>query len=321
MMVHRWLKIAIVAGAATAASCRSDPGTIGQGTVEVNEALISPRVPTTVVQILVNEGDSVAAGDTLALLAQSDLAAVIAGRIAELNSARAALKDLQAGAREAELKRARALVDAAEAEVANSRNYLDRIERLATSNAASRQAWDDATARNLQARSRYDAALEELRLLEAGTRPEQIAAAQSRVQAAIAAVEVSRALETDLILGAPFAGRILSRLSDPGEFLNPGVPALSLGETGKPWVRVWFSAKVTMGLALGDSAMIETDLGGTPARITAVAPRAEFTPRVALTETEREDLLFAVKVEPVAATPWLRPGLWVRVRVFPQVVP
>jgi HlyD family secretion protein len=38
-----------------------------------------------------------------------------------------------------------------------------------------------------------------------------------------------------------------------------------------------------------------------PGRIVEIASQAEFTPRVALTERERADLVFGIKVEPTDA--------------------
>jgi len=67
---------------------------------------------------------------------------------------------------------------------------------------------------------------------------------------------------------------------------------------------------------VGDSATIELPTGSLRARVASIAPQAEFTPRVALTEEERADLLFGVKVEPVEEARTLHPGLWVRVRLF-----
>jgi HlyD family secretion protein len=46
-----------------------------------------------------------------------------------------------------------------------------------------------------------------------------------------------------------------------------------------------------------------------PGQVVAINPQAEFTPRVALTETERADLLFGVKVALSDTTGLLRPGL------------
>jgi HlyD family secretion protein len=52
-----------------------------------------------------------------------------------------------------------------------------------------------------------------------------------------------------------------------------------------------------------------------PGRVVSVATKAEFTPRVALTEEERADLLFAVRVDLEDTTGMLKPGLPVRVKI------
>ncbi len=294
----------------------SSPWAMGEGTVEVHEANVGPPVPATVLRMLVDEGDEIRAGDTLALLLQRDLDATIALRRAELGSARATLRDLEAGARSQELRRAEADLAQAEAEVVRTTRERERLQSLAATNATSQQSLDDAIARQEAATARRDAALETLRLLTAGTRPDQIAAARARVGAAEAAVHSALARESDLVLLAPFDGRVLTRMAEPGEVLGAGTPAVTIGEVDRPWVRAWFPTTVIANLTVGDSAVIELPSGPIRARVASIAPRAEFTPRVALTEEERADLLFGVKVEPVEEARTLHPGLWVRVRLF-----
>ena len=294
----------------------ASPRAVGEGTVEVHEANLGPPVPATVLRMLVDEGDEVRAGDTLALLLQRDLDATIALRRAELGSARATLRDLEAGARSQELRRAEADLAVAEAEVVRTTQERDRLQSLASTNATSRQSLDDAVARHRAAVARRDAVRETLTLLDAGTRPDQITAARARVAAAEAAVNSALARESDLVLLAPFDGRVLTRMAEPGEVLGAGVPAVTIGEVDRPWVRAWFPATVIASLTVGDSATIELPTGSLRARVASIAPQAEFTPRVALTEEERADLLFGVKVEPVEEARTLHPGLWVRVRLF-----
>jgi len=299
--------------------CTSDAGLpVGEGTVEVHEANVSAPVSATVLEIRADEGDRVQAGDTLALLLLNDLEATIAMRLAELASAKATLRDLEAGARVPELARAEAELAAAEAEVVRATRELERLRALTAAGALSPQDLDNAVARQETATGRRDAAAEALRLLGAGTRPERVAAARARVKAAEATLATALARQTDLVLRAPFDGRVLSRLTEPGEVLGAGSPALTVGEVGRPWVRAWFTATVISRLSVGDSALVELPAGTVRARVSAIAPRAEFTPRVALTEEERADLLFGVKVEPVdpGEAEALHPGLWARVRLF-----
>ncbi|HSE51539.1 MAG TPA: HlyD family efflux transporter periplasmic adaptor subunit [Gemmatimonadales bacterium] len=286
------------------------------GTVEVPEVDISALSTARVVAVRVEEGARVEAGDTLAALTQVDLDASIAAERARVATAQANLRDLEAGSRPEEIARARAELSAARAEVDRTGKDLERVRSLVSRELASRESLDNAVSAEQVARGRMDAAEEALRLLQAGSRREQVAGARAAVAGARAALAQIEARATDLVLTAPVAGIVLSRNAEPGEALGAGVPVLTLGEMARPFVRVYLPQSVVSGLAIGAAAEVLTGDGRRlPGRVVAINPRAEFTPRVALTESERADLMFGVKVEfdDPAAAPY--PGLWVTVRV------
>ena len=84
----------------------------------------------------------------------------------------------------------------------------------------------------------------------------------------------------------------------------------------RPWVRVYVNQRDLLFVRMG--ARVEARLDGAPdrpiaGRVVAVAPRAEFTPRVALTEDERADMLFGVKIELTDPAGLLKAGLPVTV--------
>ena len=287
-----------------------------RGTVEVPEVDISAVSAARVVAVRVEEGARVEAGDTLAALTQVDLDAGIAAERARVATAQANLRDLEAGSRPEEIARARAELSAARAEVDRTSKDLERVRNLVSRDLASREALDNAVSAEQVARGRMQAAEEALRLLQAGTRREQIAGARAAVAGARASLAQIEARATDLVLTAPVGGIVLSRNAEPGEALGAGVPVLTLGEMARPFVRVYLPQSVVSGLRTGAVAEVVTGDGRLlPGRIVAINPRAEFTPRVALTESERADLMFGVKVEfdDPAAAPY--PGLWVTVRV------
>src|SRR6185369_603963 len=86
------------------------------GTLEVIEVGVSATVSGRVDRVLVIEGQSVHAGDTLAILTQPTLSAEQRQRAATARAARAALDELQHGSRPEELRRAQADLSAAEAD-------------------------------------------------------------------------------------------------------------------------------------------------------------------------------------------------------------
>src|SRR4029077_10885576 len=84
-----------------------------------------------------------------------------------------------------------------------------------------------------------DAARDALRLLQEGSRPQRIAAAQAEVANARAALSAALQTAADLVLLAPVNGTVLLRNSEPGEVLGAGVPALTVGELARPYVRIF----------------------------------------------------------------------------------
>ncbi|MBL8988520.1 MAG: HlyD family efflux transporter periplasmic adaptor subunit [Gemmatimonadetes bacterium] len=310
--------IAALALATLTACGRGDAGPLtARGTIEVPEIDLAPTVGARVVSIGVDEGHMVQMGDTVALLSQADMPGSLAAQRARVTGAEANLRDLERGARPEETERARAELAAATAEAERTATDRDRLRSLFSKEVISRQQLDNAEAAARVASERRRSAAEALALLEAGSRRDRIAAARAEVANARAALASWEARAADLVLTAPVPGRILSRQAEPGEFLGPGIPAVTLGEIARPWVRVFVPAARIAEIRVGDRATITVD-GTTQtvgtARVVAINTRAEFTPRVALTEAERADLMFGVKLDLEAPFEGVHPGLWVSVR-------
>jgi membrane fusion protein YbhG len=298
---------------AVAACHRSGDGPVqGTGTIEVRQLDVSPQVPARVLRVLSDEGGSVRAGDTLVILTQSTTRADIAGQEARVRAAEASLREALAGPRSGEIQRAQANLRAAEADVQRTARELDRMRPLAEKAVVSRQALDDATAAAQSATARRDAAREALQLLQEGTRPEQVQAARAEVASARAALAATQAVAQDLVLTAPVDGVVISRNAEPGELLAAGQSAMTLGQSAAPFVRVYIPTRQLPRVRQGQRAVARLDGfpdHPIPGEVVAINPQAEFTPRVALTEEERADLLFGVKVALSDTTGLLRPGL------------
>jgi HlyD family secretion protein len=286
------------------------------GTVELTQTDVAALVPARVVKVLVEEGQVVTEGDTLVLLSVSTLPADIEQRRRRLAQAEAELRDLLAGARPQEIERASAELASAESEAKRAANEAERLARLAEAGGISQSQLEAARTVAQVAAARRDALRETLDLLKAGARPERIRAARAAVEAARAQLAMAEAAATDLVLTAPQNGVVLGRYVEAGEVLAAGIPAVSLGDPHRPWVRVYVPAPVVARIRTGQKARLV--LEGLPeksfaARVVAIATSAEFTPRVALTERERADLLFGVKLEIADTSGTLKAGLPVTV--------
>jgi HlyD family secretion protein len=124
-------------------------------------------------------------------------------------------------------------------------------------------------------------------------------AAPSESAAAAAALAAALSIREQLTIVAPDDGVVLTRYADPGEALASGTPVVSLGLVHRPWIRAYVGDRAMAGVKLGQLVTVRLDGYPTPlsGRIVEISPRAEFTPRAALTERERADLVFGIKVE------------------------
>lgn len=287
------------------------------GTLEIVEVNAGPMQTARAVQVLVDEGDVVRAGDTIATFAIPTLDASQAQAEARARAAREAAQDVTAGPRPAEVAAAEAELRAATSEADRAAADLTRLEPLAARGDVSQAQLDAARSAARVTASRRDAAQQALRLTREGARPDRRAAARAEADAADAAAELIRASANDLVLVAPVDGVVTSRNVEPGEVLTPGASAITIGQPSRPWARIYVSQFVLPSLQVGDTvfATLDRDTTRHVGRIASIATQAEFTPRVALTEDEREDLLFAVRVEFADGAGRLKAGLPVTIHL------
>jgi HlyD family secretion protein len=314
--MRKWIVMAL----AVATGCRREPGDAieATGTLEVVEVNVSATVPARIAKINVLEGQLVKAGDTLAMLAQPTLPSEERQREARARGARALRQEMERGTRPAEMQRAEAELAAAEAEASRTARDAERLRGLADRQVVSAQQYDAARSLAATTASRRDALASNLRLLREGASDERIRAARAESEAADANTETVRATERDLVLRSPVTGIISSRNVEPGEVVVAGTPVVTVSETSRQTVRVFVSQAAISRINPGQTvrgtldAYPDREFAG---RVATIATKAEFTPRVALTERERNDLLFAVKVEFADSTGMLKAGLPITVRI------
>jgi len=324
------------------AACRgdADDALTARGTVEVREVDVAPIAAGRLVSLRVDEGAAVQAGDTLAILSAPTLSADAEVATARVNSTRATLRDLEAGSDPQEIAKAAAELAAKQADATRLAHDRDRLKALADAGAiAPREAEAAATAAEVAAAA-VTSAREMLSLRKAGTRSNRIAAARADVAQAEGVLAARLATNADFVLIAPIAGVVMNRLAEPGDLVPVGGAVLRIGAMQSPWVRIFVPASVLTSLAVGDSAMIyPPGVGGVVARkasqddeppppnspnrpgfgrVVAINPRAEYVTRTALTEDERADLLFGVKIEIGERDGRFKPGMPVTVTLLPR---
>lgn len=289
------------------------------GTVEATEAQLGFPAPGLLQEVKAREGDAVRAGDALAHLDRAETEARRAQAEAQVAAARALLEQLERGFRREEVAQGEAARDAARQRLADAERDLERTRQLFDAGAVSREALDKAQLAGDLARSQATQAEEQLRLLRAGTRREQIDAQRAQLAQAEAALRASEATLANLTIRAPFDGVITVRHREPGEIVPAGSAVLTLLNRDDRWVRVYIPETRLGAVRLGQPATLTSDAdrhrtyGG---EVVFIASEAEFTPKTVQTQEERVKLVYAVKVRITGDPDYaLKPGLPVDVRI------
>jgi HlyD family secretion protein len=236
---------------------------------------------------------------------------------AALAQARAQLKNLQDKAKDTEIAAKRADVADTEAEMRRSRADLARIASLIPNGAATRENYDAALQTASSATARLDAARARLTEAEAPSgRTQEIEAAANGVAMAQAALDNAswRLAQRDVL--APAAGRITDIFIRPGETAMANAPVVELLPPENILVRFFVSESDIGSWHVGDAIKILCDgcAQNIDARVTYIAPRAEFTPPVIYSNETRAKLVFMLEARPnVNDAQKLNPGQPVRV--------
>ncbi len=248
---------------------------VGNGRVEGTEVKVAAKYSGRIIEIGPAEGDDVEEDDIIARLDDREAAAQLAAAQAE----RRRMSHL--------VHSARAEIERRKEELAYADAQLGRTQRLFERGNISQQQLD----RDDTSKSTAAAALEAARanLLQSEA---QLAAAQAQI-------DRYEAILAETVIEAPLSGRVLFRIAEPGEIIQPGGNILLLVDLDRLYMTIYVDEIAAGKINVGDDALIWTDAYPDrpfPANVTFVSSRAEFTPKEVQTSEERQNLVFRVKI-------------------------
>ena len=276
----------------------------GNGRLEANELYVATKYPGRVKDVLVDEGETVDAGETVARMDTEALEAQLREALAKLKEAQdsraVAVADIATKGALADARRSDVAVK--EADHTYATLQYRRSKALVGGGAVSEQEAEIDSARMLSTRAQVAGARADLvgsRADLTGSRA-QAQRAVSAIEAARAEVDRLRAEIRDAVLVAPIRARVDTRLAEPGEVLPAGGRVFSLLDLSDVYMYVFLPERVVGKIALGSDARIVLDSApGFPIRayVAFVSPTAQFTPKTVETAEERHNLTFRVKLQ------------------------
>lgn len=235
--------------------------------------------PGTVIEILVQEGDVVSAGQPIAWLDTQTLQIQRQALTAQRDQAVAQLQEFQAGPRPETIAAARAVVADLEQQVELARLQRTRREGLYQEGAIAREELDQQAFNVGSLESRLNQAQNQLYELLAGTRQEQISAQSARVRQLDANIQSIDVELEKSVLRAPFGGRVSQRLIDEGVVVAGGQSVLQLVEGGTLEARIGVPPAIANRLAPGSQQTVQVEGSSYVAEIAALLPELDTASR------------------------------------------
>jgi HlyD family secretion protein len=284
---RRWLRVvlvvAVVVGGAGAgfywwkhSQSLMPPGIAwGNGRIEADEIDIDTKFAGRIAEMLADEGDMVKAGQIVARMDTQDLAASLKKAEAQVRLALKAIDEANAN------------VAQQTSQVLLAQQQMDRATSLAQKGYQTKEVVD-------QRQQQLDGANAALKAAQA-----RVIESQHALEASTHDVELYRINIADNTLVAPRDGRIQYRIANIGEVLPAGGKVFSMLDISYVYMDVYLPTEEAGKVKIGADARIVLDAYpnvAIPAKASFIATQAQFTPKAVETKSERDKLMFRIRV-------------------------
>lgn len=292
------ITLAALSAAAALQSCKNDMAFDACGQIEATQVLVSAETTGKILDLDIQEGDTVTEGQTVGNLDSTQVVLQIQELRRRLDGARSRIVDVK---RQSEPD---------QTQLASLEKELGRFSNLLDKNAATQKQVDELK--------------DKIALLKAqmAAKSQSWERGNAGVAAEMATYEVQLAQREDQLakcrIVAPVSGTIITKYMERGEIAAAGKPFFKIADMEQVFVRAYFTTSQLAGMKTGDSVTVIPDDGSDSpkeyqGRIVSIASQAEFTPKNIQTRDERADLVYAVKVS-VPNDGSLRLGMFAYIR-------
>ncbi len=267
------------------------------GTLEARPVNVGSLVGGRVTTVLVDEGSPVVPGQILVSLETETIDHQISEQRAAIEAARAQLAKAIAGPRPEEIAKAAAVA-------ANADLERSRMAALYRDGIVARQLLDDAA-------TTAKTAADDLRILQQGTRKEDIEAARAEVERQQRRLDSLLKQRAETEVKSTVSGVVQSMGLRPGDLIAPNQTVAEILESNQLWVRV-FVPETELGLVrVNQPVRVRIDSFPNQSfagHVASVSSQGEYTPRNVQTRSQRAEQVFGVKVL-VDPDPKLKAGM------------
>ena len=251
------------------------------GTFEATETTVSAEQSGTLMRFVVDEGDEVAPDKEVGLIDTTQLWLKIRQLEATKEAYQSQMPDLEKQ------------MAATRQQLAKARQDEQRYRELVADGAAPSKMLDDA-ANQVQVLQRQLDALQSSLSNNANTLSKQMNATDAQVSQL-------RDQLGKCHIASPVAGTILEKYAEQGEFVTTGKPLFKVADMRQMYLRAYVTSAQLQNVKLGQKVKVMADFGNSQRReyegtVSWISSRSKFTPKTILTDDERADLVYAMKV-------------------------
>lgn len=271
----------IALSAAILTSCGGKATYDATGIFEATTVTVSAETPGKILELNLAEGDSIQAGQEVALVDTVLLS--LQGKQSRSHRISTEVSSPDISVQLTSLR----------AQIAHQQNEVERFARLLADGATTQKHYDD----NLAQLRVLQGQLEALRST-LGKNKSSIAdnAESLGYQEENIAEQISKCH-----IIAPITGTVLTKYAEAGEYAVPGKPLFRMANLNDIYLRCYFTASQLAYIKIGQEVTVIADFGKDeqyeyPGKIRWIAEESEFTPKSIQTEDSRANLVYAVKV-------------------------
>ena len=275
-------KMMIFAVAALLVGCgKKDKDYDATGTFEATEVTVSAEQTGKLMMFDITEGDKIEAGRQVGLI----------------DTVQLYLKARQMGATKlvysAQKPETQKQIAATHQQIIKARQEVNRYTQLVKEDAANRKLLDDAKSQLLVLEHQLEAQTSSL-----NTSTKSLNAQMGTVD--VEKLQVADQLQKCHIL-SPISGTVLDKYAEPGEFATIGKPLFKIADTDNMYLRAYITSDQLRSVKIGQQVKVFSDYGGGNRKeyrgtVTWISSKSEFTPKTILTNDERADLVYAIKI-------------------------
>ena len=272
----------VAAGLAVLASCgNKEKEYDATGVFEATETTVFAEQSGALMTFDINEGDVIVQGKEVGLIDTTQIW----------------LKILQAGATkqvyQSQKPDMEKQIAATRQQLAKALQDQQRYKELVADGAAPSKMLDDATNQVAVLQKQLDAQISALNT--------QLSTLNSQLSTVDVQADQLRDQLRKCHITTPIAGTVLEKFVERGEFVATGKPLFKLADTDNMFIRAYVTSAQLQNIKVGQKAKVFADYGDGQKKayegtVSWISSRSEFTPKTILTDDERADLVYALKV-------------------------